>query len=183
MKIITDIRKLIIFDRNIIFKIKEIESVLESESKSDSSKALIIPSEFIEMHCVAVCLTNDNKIFMAQRSESSGIYEGLWEFGCCEIKQGLTLKEALVNGYKEDFNLDIEVNNPFKDYSFTKGKITIPGIRYKAKIINFNEENINLSEKYTQYKLVDLDEFRKMKDYVIDPKEFEEIFLEVLDQK
>lgn len=182
-KEVNSILSQIIYDRNITFKMERIENVLGSESKSESSKALIIPSEFIEMHCVAVCLTNDNRIFMAKRSKSSGIYEGLWEFGCCEIKQGLTLKEALIKGYKDDFNLDIEVYNPFKDYSFSKGNITIPGIRYKAKIINFNEKSIKLSEKYTEYKLVDLDEFKKMKDCVIDSKEFEEIFLEVLDQK
>lgn len=177
---VNNILEKIIYDRNIIFKIREIESVLESESKSDSSKALIIPSEFIEMHCVAVCLTNDNKIFMAQRSESSGIYEGLWEFGCCEIKQGLSFKEALIKGYKENFNLDIEVNKPFKDYSFTKGNIKIPGIRYMAKIIDFNENNIKLSEKYKNYKCVDLKQFREIKNDVIDPDDFEEIFLEVL---
>ena len=171
----------IINDRNIIFKVERILKSLDGESECESSKALNIPSEFIEMHCVAICLNNDNKIFMAQRSDASGIYEELWEFGCCEIKQGLTLKEALINGYKRDFNIDIEVMNPFRDYSFLKGNIVIPGIRYKAKIIN--ADNIILSKKYKDYKFVDIDEFRRMKEHVIDPDEFEKIFLELLEEK
>lgn len=177
-----NVLKKIIDDRNIIFKMKEIEKLLEGESKSDSSKALIIPSEFIEMHCVAICVTSDKKIFMAQRSDSSGIYQGKWEFGCCKIKQGVTFKQALIEAYKENFNLDIEVSKPFKDFSFTKGNITISGIRYMAKIIDYNEKNIKLSKKYNNHKCVDLKQFREMKDYVIDPDDFEEIFLEVLEK-
>lgn len=168
----------IINDRNLLFKMDRIVDKLDGKSDSESRKALNIPSEFIEMHCVAVCLNDENKIFMAQRSDKSDIYGGLWEFGCCEISQGVTFKEALIEGYKREFNIDIDVEKPFRDYSFTRGNITIPGIRYKAKIINCSD--IRLSENYKDSKFVDIDDLKRMKDNVIDFEEFQEIFKEVL---
>lgn len=171
----------IINDRNLSFKMNRISNKLNEESEVESRKALNIPSEFIEMHCVAVCLNDENKIFMAQRSDKSDIYGGLWEFGCCEISQGVTFKKALVEGYKKEFNIDIEVEKPFRDYSFTRGNITIPGIRYKAKIINCND--IMLSENYKDSKFVNIDELKQMKDNVIDFEDFQEIFKEVLEDR
>lgn len=171
----------IISDRNLFSKIKRIDDKLDENSDCESSKALELPSEFIEMHCVAVCLNDENKIFMAQRSDTSDIYEGLWEFGCCEITQGLTFKKALTDGYKREFNMDIEVEKPFRDYSFSRGNITIPGIRYKARVRECKD--IRLSENYKDYKFVSIEEFMNMRNDVIDFDDFKEIFEEILTDK
>lgn len=173
----------IINDRNLILKIERIEQKIKKCTLNASSKALKSnPSgELVEVYCVAVCI-KDRKIFLAKRSNNCIYYKGQWEFGCCRILPGLNFSETLKKGYKENFNLDISVKNPFKEYEFIREKLKIAGIVYQAEIID--DSNIKLSNNYDDWMYINLDGFSKIsRDRVIDFDEFEKIINYVLEDK
>ncbi|CUU46930.1 hypothetical protein [Clostridium beijerinckii] len=181
---ISTILEKIIADRNLVFKMDKIYKNFDQSRVYSSSKALNIPSEYIEIHCVAVCMNSEGKIFMAQRSDTRKTFPGLWEFGCCKMIIGKNFSEVLVEGYKKEFNIDIKVEEPFKDYYFMKGNVKIPGIRYKAKITNCENIDIKGKNKYKDYKFVDIEEFEKMrKDDILSYQEFKDIILELINYK
>lgn len=174
----------IISDRNMKLKISKIEEKIKENNLPESSKPIDegknLIEDLLEVHCVAVCVNNDNKVLMLKRSEKDISYPGKWEFGCSRMRKGLTFKQCLKEDYKFFANIDIEVGKPFRDYEFEKDNQIISGVRFMAKIIN--SENIKVDGiKYCEYKFVNLEEFDKgIVSPVIDIKDFREIIQIIL---
>ena len=175
----------IINDRNMNKKIIKIESCFD-ENLPETSK--VIPEErelaedTIEVHCVAICITKDNKILMLKRNESDKLFAGKWEFGCSRMRRGLSFKECLKLDYKFICNADIEVKEPFRDYEFERDNEKISGVRFIARLRNENEISINKGQsKYIDFKFVDLEGFDKGEvEPVIDHEDFRDIIKMVL---
>ena len=174
----------IISDRNMKLKISKIEEKIKENNLPESSKPIDegknLIEDLLELHCVAVCVNNDNKVLMLKRSEKETSYPGKWEFGCSRMRKGLTFKQCLKEDYKFFANIDIEVGKPFRDYEFEKDNQIISGVRFMAKIIN--SENIKVDGiKYCEYKFVNLEEFDKgIVSPVIDIEDFREIIQIIL---
>lgn len=117
------------------------------------------------MHCVAVCVDNEQgKVLMFRRADGDELrFRNKWDFGCAKVVRGWSFKEALKKEYKSFSNIDINIEEPFRDYEFEDGDtgVLIPGIRYKATIENPNEIKLN-KDKYVEYKWVDLDTMDSM---------------------
>lgn len=170
----------ILINTNLKFKVNKILDRINESNHNASGKALNTQtsSDYIEMHCVAVCINNDNKVLIGKRKSTCEDFPNLWDFGCCQIKTGLTFEKALKKSYKECFNIDIEIDKPFRDYSFERGNIVVPGIRYKAKVVN--DTMMKATGIYESCKFVSLEEFDRLNsEDVLDYKEFREIISEV----
>ncbi len=84
----------------------------------------------------------NGKVFIAKRKPGTSIGES-WEFPGGKAKKGETPQEALIREYKEEFDIDIEVNNHFCSGHFTnKGNI----YTLKAFFIKFLSDSIKLRE-------------------------------------
>ena len=84
----------------------------------------------------------NGKVFIAKRKPGTSIGES-WEFPGGKMEKGETPQEALVREYKEEFDIDIEVNDLFCSGHFTnKGKI----YNLKAFYIKFLSDKIKLRE-------------------------------------
>ena len=82
------------------------------------------------------------KVFIAKRKPGTSIGES-WEFPGGKAEKGESPQEALVREYKEEFDIDIEVNDLFCSGHFTnKGRI----YTLKAFFINFLSDRIKLRE-------------------------------------
>lgn len=154
----------IVQDRNLGCKIEKIVNKIRVNDGKRSDKVLEKAPETVEVHCVAVCVDEDEKkVLIAKRADGNGDFGGLWEFGCAKMVPGRNFKEILKQNYKQNFNVDIEIENPFIDYEFERKNKKVPGIRYWAKIIK-KDEIQPLSERYSECKLVNYDEFIKIND-------------------
>lgn len=170
----------IINDRNMGKKIINIEACFD-EKLPETSKVIDekknIAQDTIEVHCVAICITENNKVLMLRRSQNDKLYGGKWEFGCSRMRRGLTFKECLKEDYKFICNADIEVKEPFRDYEFERDNEKISGVRFIASLKNEDEVTINYDqEKYIDFKFIDLEAFDNGDvEPVIDNEDFREI--------
>ena len=84
----------------------------------------------------------NGKVFIAKRKPGTSIGES-WEFPGGKAEKGESPQEALVREYKEEFDIDIEVNDLFCLGNFTnKGRIHT----LKAFFIKFLSDSIKLRE-------------------------------------
>lgn len=179
----------IVRDRNLTNKITKIkESIKKSKKPRLESKIELKADINLEVHCVAVCVNKElGKVLMFKRaSEDELRFKSKWDFGCAKVVRGWSFKEALKKEYKSFSNIDINVEEPFRDYEFEDKDtgVLIPGIRYKATIEKCEEITLN-RDKYIEYKWVDLDTIKKMEEEntespFIDYKDFKEIIEIVL---
>ena len=125
----------------------------------------------MELHCPVICITNDNRIFIAKRNKNRKIYPNLWEFGCGKPNENESMIDTIKREYKEDFNVDIDIitsaskgKNPVpistyeieKDGKLCKGVVLLGRIR--------NPEVIKLSDKHSEFKLISRDYISTIKD-------------------
>lgn len=163
-------------DQNLLYKIKDLRNYSQGENVFKQLKG----SSSLEIHCQAVCVTDDKKVLMLQQSEQHS-FPDCWEFGCFPALNSHTFEEMLSREFKKCFNIDIEVLTPFRAYSFEdEDGIKINGIRFKASIKNADNLKINrrATEKYKDFKLVSISELsRWSKNKFIDGKKSE--FLDI----
>lgn len=176
----------IVKDRNLEKKILNIKKSIEETTKK--APKTLTADENPEVHCVAVCTNKDkSKVLMFKRADRDEIkFEGLWDFGCAKIFGEWTFKESLKTEYKDFAKIDIDVEEPFRDYSFKHNNKVISGIRYKATVDERSKIDLN-SNKYIAYEWVDLELFERMentktngKSPFIDYEDFKEIIKIVL---
>ncbi len=84
----------------------------------------------------------NGKVFIAKRKPGTSIGES-WEFPGGKAERGETPQEALVREYKEEFDIDIEVND-----HFCSGHFSNNGKKYtlKAYFIKFLSDEVKLRE-------------------------------------
>lgn len=110
LRMFTDTQKAIekiLMDRNLKSKIEGIIHIIKN---TDSRKIDYLKSPTLEFHCVAVCYNKRNKkIFIAKRNSQRETEPKKWEFGCAKASMEMDICDSIVNEYKEDFNLDVEI--------------------------------------------------------------------------
>jgi 8-oxo-dGTP diphosphatase len=81
---------------------------------------------------VAGIVAKEGKILIAKRAEGQKM-EGKWEFPGGKIEEGETPEEALIREFKEELNVDIEVEGFFCEsiYKYEFGAIRL--LAYKCK--------------------------------------------------
>lgn len=155
----------IITDINILWKINDIELLLDSAEDDKSDDMIIKGNKMLEVHCVAIVFNKEkNKVLMFKRSGDTCDFGGKWDFGCCEVRNGQSFKENLEKDYQKKYGINIEVLDPIKEYYFENSeKKVIPGIRFIAKLKD--ETNIKINDiEYEDYKFINIDEFITLKD-------------------
>lgn len=125
----TEIRRLVnLLDED------ENETVVDEVSAAAAQSAGII-----EVHCVAICVDASDRILLARRPLGKRLYPNRWEFGCAQLRSGLTFAESAFQHYREDFGIEIEVNEltpPVDLYHFKKDGRTIPGVIMLARVVD-----------------------------------------------
>lgn len=119
-----------------------------------------------EVHCVAICILDEDKVLMLKRSDSRPRMKGLWECGCAKINSNETWSTCLKKEYKVNIGIDIEVQEnpiPIGTFNFTKGKVIVPGIIFKAKIKNIDNIQID-KDKYSEYRLMTMEDINGLSD-------------------
>ena len=87
----------------------KIEQIDQSIRNADRKRKDYLKPQTLELHCVAVCYNVENKqILVAKRADNRETESGKWEFGCAKASKENTLKESIINDYKEDFGIDIK---------------------------------------------------------------------------
>lgn len=96
-------------DQNLETKIELINRIINETENDEKAMENAFSSKLLEFHCAAVCCDVKNrKILIAKRNDRK-FYPGLWEFGCAKANIEKSLCESIIEDYKNDFGLDIEV--------------------------------------------------------------------------
>ena len=120
-----------------------------------------------ELHLVAICINKDKRIFVCKRTSNKAVLPGLWEFGCCRLTPNKNFIQALKDGYKKEFNLNLTIDKnatPIATYSFKdqSGRI-VPGLIFKAVINITDVSQIKYSEeKHSEIRLLTIQECTKL---------------------
>lgn len=141
---------------------------LNRESRLHGNKSYEIRKERMsELHLVAICINKDKRIMVCKRSSNKAVLPGLWEFGCCRLTPNKNFIQALKDGYKKEFNLNLTIDKnaiPIATYSFKdqSGRI-VPGLIFKAAINITDVTQIKHSEeKHSEIRLLSLEECKKL---------------------
>lgn len=149
---------------------KLIASARQNLIETEQSIVSVPRGRLAEVHCVAICVTREGKILIAQRHPGKKTLPGAWEFGCSQLKIGEDFKDAIIAGYKEDFAAAIEQVSllPIAKYVI-EGDRKIPGLIFAALVSNEGEIEAHYSkEKHTNVRWINESEAKAMsKDNVV----------------
>lgn len=97
----------------------------------------LVPVQRIsEVHCVAVCFNNDGHILLGKRPQTKRTAAGKWEFGCGQLNVFKDFETALVESYKQDFEIEINFGNelrPVRTFDIPNPSRKISGIIFIAR--------------------------------------------------
>lgn len=96
-----------------------------------------ISDRHAEVHCVAICFNDQGEVLIGKRTkkEDSPLSEK-WEFGCAQLKEGLTFEEAIRIDYRHDFGVDIEAVCPDPVTTYVIPGKNVGGVIFVAKVID-----------------------------------------------
>lgn len=156
-------------DLNMLTHFKEILKNFENGSYSRKFQERELAKSVAEIHCVCICVSSENKILVAKRSNRIND-DNKWEFGCGQIALGDDFEGFIKVTYMTEFGLDIEPLKssgelvPIATYTLKRRtEKTKPGIIFVGKIKEENTLKFN-SEKYSEAKLVTLSELDSFED-------------------
>jgi hypothetical protein len=115
-----------------------------SEYTKNNPKGFILkrvpPDRLSELHLVAICINEKMQVLVAKRTQKDVLSEK-WEFGCSQLHLNQTFSEAMIDGYKKDFGLELsffeEIPKPISQYRITKEKENnrvVPGLIFVARV-------------------------------------------------
>ena len=95
------------------------------------------------INVVAAVIEKDNKILIAQRNK--GEFEGLWEFPGGKIESGETKEAALIREIREEFDINVEVNNHLVtiDHDYSSFHLNM-----SCYLCHINDNDIKLHDHY-----------------------------------
>ena len=128
-------------------KLEDKIGYLKNLLSNDGREKRFIDDSLLELHCVAVCHNNKGEILIMRRSKNKHLHPEAWEFGCAKANCKESLVETIVNDYKADFGIDIELYMdetgtydrqpiPIAVYTIEKKPELHKGIIFVAKIKN-----------------------------------------------
>lgn len=128
-------------DRGLTEKLERLQKLIKN---SVFSQTTYMDGKHIQVHCVAICFSKNEKeikILVAKRTKTREKLEGQWEFGCAKIVIGDDIVQKIKKEYKKDFN--IEINPILDDMREMKEPIPIALYRVPRKTdINGNDIGI-----------------------------------------
>ena len=103
-------------------------------------------------------LYKDRKLFIAKRAETKQFLPGKYELPGGHIEFGETMEKGLQREFKEEFGVEIIVEDPFYVFTYTRKKddanLHVIEVIYFAKLTNENQ-NIQLNfEDHSEYKWI-----------------------------
>src|SRR6266540_4214771 len=118
-----------------------------------------------EVHVAGTCIDEDKqgviKMLVARRSLGRRLYPGKFE-GCGgQLRYSETFAEGLRRHFSQEFNLDVEVLEPFHAFYAIRepNEPVIPGIRFLCRRVGSNDPS---STNHSELKWVTEEEFRNM---------------------
>nr|WP_320194266.1 hypothetical protein [uncultured Desulfobacter sp.] len=127
-------------------KLKQIEKLRDGVKELEKKNIALLKEKSIpidrlsELHLVAICVNEKDEILISKRTKKE-VLSLTWEFGCAQLHLRQTFKEAMIEGYKEDFNVALEFiekdPSPIGQYIIKKEKEknrVVPGLIFVAKI-------------------------------------------------
>ena len=157
-------------------KFEEIEKLQAGAEtfKLNNPKGLVskkIPFDRLcELHLVAICVNEKNKILISRRPQKDDFPEK-WEFGCSQLHLGQNFVDAMKEGYEKDFGLELTFceENPMSiaQYTLTKTKENnriVPGLIFVANVSEsqLKEKNFD-STKHTEFRWISKEEASSIK--------------------
>lgn len=88
----------------------------------------------LAVHCVAVCVTREQRVMIARRPARKRVQPGKWEFGCAQVVGGQTFEQALIAHYGQDFGVAIEpdIKTPIGTYWIEESGVN--GVLFPARL-------------------------------------------------
>lgn len=120
------------------------EAVGMASPDEDSPSYQIEAAKVAEVHCVAICISDDGHALIARRPKDKRTLPSKWEFGCAQLRMGRSFEDAMREAYKEDFSITIgKISDlPVAKYEVTgKGK-KVPGLIFVATVPNTQKSKI-----------------------------------------
>lgn len=171
----------VIRDQKLESKIEQICKVI-CETESDVK---VVENEFsnklLEFHCAAVCCDLIKRRILVAKRKDRKFLSGLWEFGCAKANIEQNLCDSIVEDYKSDFGIDIDIicdggrkdtePRPIALYQVKKVEKLQKGVIVIAKVVgNLDkiDETIKARGKHETYKWISEDEIDEFDEPVID---------------
>ncbi len=163
--------KKIASDRNIEQKINYLESLCKNDITRQNNNINYGP---LKLHCVVVCCNvTDRKLLIIKRGSEHSSNLHRWEFGCAKANGTTSLKTTVIDYYKNNFGIDIELclDNARQDkqpipiavYELENSYMVKKGIIFIAKILNKNiEQTFRPNNSHTEIKLVSQEELNQI---------------------
>ncbi len=107
-----------------------------------------------------VFLHKDGKVLIGKRSKTKSFLPGKWELPGGHVEFGETVEECLKRELREEFNMDINLDKLFAEYTYVMndGKDHVIEVLYFATMKNSNQKiKINKNE-IEEYKWIFKDE-------------------------
>jgi len=164
-------------DLNKLDTIKDLKEEINKEA--NLKPKLNIPKDrSCEMHVVAICINSKNEILVAKRTKRNTLSEK-WEFGCSQLHFGQNFIDAINEGYKNDFGIEVEFfeKNPIAVYHFEKekeNKRIVPGIIFLCKILKIEDIKLD-TNKHSEYKYVNKENYKEIPEIDAVPNFYERI--------
>lgn len=133
LKDLLEVEKILKDTRKIEYVEKLIKDINESEEFEKDNK-VYDKEKLSEIHLVAICINEEQKILLAKRSATKKVLPSKWDFGCAQLHVEETISECLQRDYNEDFNINIEASDdtqvyPISIYNFKNAQNRIiPGL-------------------------------------------------------
>lgn len=157
-------------------RILEIINDTEIDVKAVESE-FNIENKLLEFHCAAVCCDTKNKKILIAKRKNRKFLTGLWEFGCAKANIEKNLCDSIIEEYKSDFGIDIDVicdqdrgdrePKPIALYQIQKADKIQKGVIVVAEIIggvNKIKSTIQKNKKHEKYRWIsenEIDDFEE----------------------
>ncbi|MDL2302177.1 hypothetical protein LJC58_07475 [Lachnospiraceae bacterium OttesenSCG-928-D06] len=161
----------VIKDQQLVSKMEHIYEII-NETESDVKA---VENEFrnklLEFHCAAVCCDLASKRILIAKRKDRVFFQGQWEFGCAKANIEQNLSDSIIEEYKNDFGIDIEIicdqeredkePIPIALYQIDKVEKLQKGVIVIGKIMGGLDkiaETVKEKGKHEEYKLIARDE-------------------------
>lgn len=117
----------------------------------------------IQKIVATVFIHRDNKLFIARRADTKRFLPGAYELPGGHIEFGETMEEGLVREFKEEFNVDIEIGEPFDVFTYicNNGAQHAVEVCYFAAMIDPDQEIELHPEDHSEYRWITHSEIPK----------------------
>lgn len=89
---------------------------------------------------------NNGKVLVGKRAETKQHFPGKWELPGGHIEFGETIREGLIRELLEEYNINIELDKLYSEFTWVGGNEHVIEVLYIAHMVNPNQK-ITMNEK------------------------------------